>query len=400
MIDSSQKDFAGKNGFTWWVGAVEDRNDPLRLGRCRVRCIGWHSTNKMELPTNMLPWAMPSIPVNTTNVYPPKEGNMVFGFFLDGENAQEPVMLGSFPTIPLKEANPQDPFDDPRTDADRVNAPRKPDYKMYMGDGTGIRIYEKPFAPANPAILDEPTTPRIARNDAESISDSYIQDRIDTRVTGIPTVGQAWEEPVTQYAAQYPYNNAIETESGHVMEFDDTFGSERIHLGHRNGSFQEWYPNGDKVEKVTKDNYEIVMGDDRVFIMGKCQVTIQGDAEVLVQKSATVVVDEYASVAVGAYASVVVGGYADVKVGLDTSVTTGGSTTVKTGADTTVITGVDTKITTGGDTTITSGGDIRLVAGGNLTAAIEGGIAFACAGDCEIAAGGPMTLLAPTISLN
>jgi hypothetical protein len=34
-----QKDFAGKNGFIWWVGFVEDRKDPLKLGRCRVPSI-------------------------------------------------------------------------------------------------------------------------------------------------------------------------------------------------------------------------------------------------------------------------------------------------------------------------------------------------------------------------
>ena len=38
MQNEDSKDFAGKNGFIWWVGVVEDRQDPLKLGRCRVRC--------------------------------------------------------------------------------------------------------------------------------------------------------------------------------------------------------------------------------------------------------------------------------------------------------------------------------------------------------------------------
>ena len=29
--------------FNWWFGVVEDRNDPLKLGRVRVRCYGWHT---------------------------------------------------------------------------------------------------------------------------------------------------------------------------------------------------------------------------------------------------------------------------------------------------------------------------------------------------------------------
>ena len=48
------KDFMGYE-FIWFIGEVEDRNDPLKLGRVRVRCFGWHSTNKEELPTADLP---------------------------------------------------------------------------------------------------------------------------------------------------------------------------------------------------------------------------------------------------------------------------------------------------------------------------------------------------------
>ena len=55
--------FQGKDGFVWWNGVVEDRKDPLFLGRCRVRILGWHTANKSELPTDMLPWAFPIMPL-------------------------------------------------------------------------------------------------------------------------------------------------------------------------------------------------------------------------------------------------------------------------------------------------------------------------------------------------
>ncbi len=83
-MNESAYDFAGRANFIWWIGVVEDRNDPLKLGRCRVRCVGWHSANKMQLPTNMLPWAVPVIPTNSSAVYVPKEGDMILGFFVDG----------------------------------------------------------------------------------------------------------------------------------------------------------------------------------------------------------------------------------------------------------------------------------------------------------------------------
>ena len=43
--------YMGKDGFIWWQGVVEDRHDPLYLGRCRVRILGWHTDNKAEMPT-------------------------------------------------------------------------------------------------------------------------------------------------------------------------------------------------------------------------------------------------------------------------------------------------------------------------------------------------------------
>jgi hypothetical protein len=277
------KDFAGKNGFIWWTGIVENRNDPLKLGQCQVRCVGWDADNKMHLPTKDLPWAKPLLPVNGTEVYAPKEGDMVIGFFIDGESAQERVMMGILPNIPLKTANPQQAFADPRTATELASAPKIPKEKTYNTDGTGILIVERDQAESYPKILDEPSTSRIARNDAASITKTFIQERKDNLVTGVETVNNTWDEPETLYNTVYPYNNVVETESGHLLEFDDTPEAERIHLAHRNGSFQEWFPNGDKVEKVTKDNYQIVMGDDKVYIMGKCQVTIQGDAELYVQ---------------------------------------------------------------------------------------------------------------------
>jgi len=315
MINEDKKDFTGKNGFIWWVGTVEDRKDPLKLGRCRVRCIGWHADDKMRLPTNDLPWAIPSFPVNDNNTFAPKEGDMVFGFFADGENAQEPVVLGVLPGIPLQFANRQEAFNDPRTDEELTQAPRPPESKIYNTNGTGITITEAEKANLNPLLLDEPTTSRIARNDSDTITKTYIQERKDSVVNNIPTFNSTWSEPETKYDAQYPYNRVTETESGHVFEVDDTPGKERIHQAHRNGSFQEWYPDGDKVEKVTKDNYQIIMADDNVYIMGKCNITVQGDAEIYVQQDGYLKVDGDVEVRVGGNYNELVGGTYTVESG-------------------------------------------------------------------------------------
>lgn len=100
MIDRTN--FAGLDGFVWWVGVIEDRIDPSSLGRCRVRIIGWHTEDKTLLPTEDLPWAQGVYPLNAPpnkSFTLPTVGSWVLGFFMDGHNAQFPVMLGVIPGI-------------------------------------------------------------------------------------------------------------------------------------------------------------------------------------------------------------------------------------------------------------------------------------------------------------
>lgn len=246
------KTFAGKNGFVWWVGVVERINDPLKLGRCRVRCVGWHTDNKQLLPSDSLPWAQSLLPPNNTNPYPPREGDMVIGFFTDGENAQDPIIIGALPGIPITAANPQQGFSDPRSSAELAAAPVKPDES----------------ATSYPRKLDEPTTSRLARNDSDypSAINAAKKAKKASKV-----------EPDSYYAAKYPYNNVYESESGHALEFDDTKGAERIHLYHRSGSYVEYGPLGDRAERIQRNKYTVVAGDEAVYIKGDVQIYVDGD---------------------------------------------------------------------------------------------------------------------------
>jgi hypothetical protein len=249
--EESQK-FAGKNGFVWWVGVVEDRQDPLKMGRCRIRCVGWHAENKMLLPTDALPWAIPMMPVNNGNPYPPKEGDMVFGFFTDGENGQDPILVGVFPSIPLKAGNRQEAFNDGRDEGQLTKAPVKP-------SETEINY---------PRKLDEPSTSRLARNDLDYPS-PINESKAANKASKV--------EPNSYYNAVYPYNNVYESESGHALEFDDTKGAERIHLYHRSGSYVEWGPNGDRAERIQKDKFTVVIGDDSVYVKGDVKMYVDGN---------------------------------------------------------------------------------------------------------------------------
>ena len=75
--------------------------DPLKLGRCRVRCLGYHTDDRTLLPTEDLPWAHPLLPITSSGVsgigQSPLglvEGSWVIGFFRDSETKQDAVILG------------------------------------------------------------------------------------------------------------------------------------------------------------------------------------------------------------------------------------------------------------------------------------------------------------------
>jgi hypothetical protein len=97
----------GNGGYYWWLGVVEDRNDPMFLGRCKIRIAGYHNANKVELPIEDLPWAYPMQSINSAAIsgvgsapIGPVEGTWVVGFFLDGEDGQQPVFMGTLAGIP------------------------------------------------------------------------------------------------------------------------------------------------------------------------------------------------------------------------------------------------------------------------------------------------------------
>jgi len=128
---TEHNNFIGMDGFLWFYGVVEDRQDPYMIGRVKVRCLGHHTDNKITLPTEDLPWAQVMLPVTSAGIsgvgQTPLglvEGSHVFGFFRDGEARQEPVVMGSLPGYPTELSNPFFGFYDPNGEFPRYkNAP-------------------------------------------------------------------------------------------------------------------------------------------------------------------------------------------------------------------------------------------------------------------------------------
>ena len=313
MPDETPRDFVG-HSFIWWQGVVEDIDDPLKLGRCRVRILGYHTEEKKDIKTEHLPWAYPIQPITSaaisgigtspTGMVP---GTWVVGFFRDGASAQEPIMMGTIGGIPEEAAETSKGFNDPRESDELESAPKDAFKKQtYHRDGKGAELENEEKGKQYPkdAALEEADTNRLARN--EKIDETIVQLKKDNQDKDVPkafkkqnsvsaaspaeggsprtdgSYEEKWTEPNTPYAAEYPHNHVYESESGHTIEVDDTPGAERLHRYHRSGTFEEIHPDGSRVTKIVNDEYEITLKDKYVHIDGKETTTIDKGLKLLV----------------------------------------------------------------------------------------------------------------------
>lgn len=290
--------------FVWWQGVVEDIDDPLKLGRCRVRVIGDHASDKIAVRTEHLPWAQPVLPITSASVsgvgISPTgivKGSWVVGFYRDGKGRQLPVIFGTLAGIPEVAANPAVGFNDPTGEFPREN---------YLG---------------------EPDVNRLARN--ENITNTVVQSKTSTAESNIVSAlgNQWWKEPITPYNSVYPKNKVLETESGHIEEFDDTPGSERIHRYHKSGTFEEIHPDGTKVTKIVKNSYSLVSEDNRILIKGNDSTNILGNSDTKVQGTCNVEISGSVNLLIRGNMTVECSGNVSHKVGGTYTVVSNGNMT-------------------------------------------------------------------------
>ena len=311
MADQSY--FMGLDGFVWFVGVVEDRNDPDELGRVRVRCLGFHTENLTSLPTADLPWAHVMHPVTDPSMHgmgnSPSflvEGSWVIGFFRDAQEKQQPVIIGTIPGNPKTVADNAKGFNDPRhkestqlndaglkqyaAQTEKDGDTSNPTYGPYPLGALKETGEEDVFSRYSKHTYGESDTNRLARGETSETHGALISRRA-LKETDVPTATKpflskvqdgaeaetrgSWDEldpkglsetasPYT--SAEYPNNHVYESEAGHIFEVDDTKSGERLLRQHSSNTFEEIHPDGSKVVKVLGDNYEIIAGASNVYI--------------------------------------------------------------------------------------------------------------------------------------
>lgn len=157
----------------FWKGIIVDRDDPMQIGRHRVRIIGYHSPDREELPDNLLPWAYCVLPTNSkansgsNGVVPSLEPNTnVLGYFEDSEEGQVPIICGILHTIHNESPEEQESFDGETSD-NGFNAPKE-DIPTTPVEVEGVIVI-----PGQPAIVInalQESYPRITYYDRTSVS--------------------------------------------------------------------------------------------------------------------------------------------------------------------------------------------------------------------------------------
>lgn len=279
--------------FTWWVGVVEDRDDPMKIGRYRVRILGYHTEDKSVLPTEDLPWATTIQPVGSAAISGIGHdgtglvtGTTVVGFFADGAQEQIPIIMGSMGGVDAFKGNKENGFTDPEgkypkeeflDESSLSRLARGGDVAenhVSLGIRRDMRITGVPLARPDEFEGINDSTPSVKNKSEESVKD----DDGDS----VP----AWDEPrpqgVDESVSIYPYNKVRETEGGHVFEVDDTPDNKRILNYHASGSHEEYHHNGSHVQKIVGDDFEIIYDDKVLYVEGDLTISVKGNVNMKV----------------------------------------------------------------------------------------------------------------------
>lgn len=211
-----KQNFAGANDFVWWLGKVVSKDDPKKLFRVKVRINGVHPQDKSLVPDDDLPWA-----------------HIIQSPFSAGVEGPDSEGIGVTPHGLLEDSNVFGFF------LDGMNS----QIPVVVGCLTPSQAL--PQLSLGKQILDKEATSGL--------------------------------EPPSPYGAKFPYNRVYQTEGGHVIEIDDTPGSERVHVYHRKGSYIEIGPDGTTVSKSVSDSYDITVKDNNVFAGGSVKVFVNGN---------------------------------------------------------------------------------------------------------------------------
>ena len=305
--------------FKWFIARVVDINDEEMLGRVKIRVIheqtGDLGRNKKSygLLDDDLLWAYPMSAIQSSSLNHKKiteleeyqvpdwidavglsptgiaVGTYCFGFYMDGQESNVPVIFGTYHKMSR--------FPEPPTD-----------------ESTG----------------------KMLQIDVGSDGDEFLND-VASNARGTNTLPKKYvkgatelvQEPTSAYAAKYPYNLTYTSKSGNAIEIDDTPTTERIHMYHPSGSYFEIANSGEykgrRVDKITDSNWTITLKDNHLLVKGNGIVEIDNNSTVYIGGNSKVTVGQNSDVTIKGNSTVQIDGTSSVNSDGAMSITSGTS---------------------------------------------------------------------------
>lgn len=339
-------------------GVVEDRHDPLQMGRVRVRVFGLHSQDrKNDIQISDLPWSLVLQPPNAStsagNLSQLVEGTWVLVMYMDA-TLQDPLVIGSIPSrtgrLPEYSEGFSDPFGvyprwtNPRSDLSVAAKPDEwPEHPTYKNRGDQ-RVANIPLAKRYNAssVLPDKSGPDFDRSTWDEFDLRGNQDSV------------------------YPYNSVREYEGGMIEEYDSSGGNERITEMHPSGSYREILSDGSTTTKIVGNGYTITLQDHNIYIEGDLNLTVNGSMRQLIR-------GDYITEVIGDMTTLVRGDRVtkvesnDAKeVGINHSVSIREDMSYNVGNDKILLVGRDKQIIVGRDSSKTTTGNDSEVVGKNM----------------------------------
>jgi len=235
------------------------------------------------------------------------------------------------PGVPANEQDPTKGFNDPNSpdalDTQDAKYKKEPDFGPYpsrVGKAdtsrltSGLLETHPEIEERDSSVTEEVPTANESKilGDADSTVD-VASNWTDKLATNTDFTATTWKEPKTtdesirgkdatgknpetqedrvppykRRNTEYPYNHVLETESGHIKEYDDTPYAERIYEKHKSGTYYEIDADGNKVTRVVGQNYEIVAGNSFVNIKGDVNLTIDSNCKTYIKGDWNIQVD-------------------------------------------------------------------------------------------------------------
>lgn len=215
-------------------GVVEDNNHPDKNGMVKVRIFGVHTENNEnstvsafeKIATSELPWAEVS-------------GGTGFGL-VSGKGLTSVLKKGTWVWVILEDNDPNKPVVIGTITGKNTS-------KVAYSSGTGF---------CDPSGV-YPLSTRLNANDLNEIAKGSISDTVIATKNANLDSSPYYSESA-QSTSTYPKNQVLESESGHMIELDDTVGNERVQIIDKNGNYIEMKLN-EYIEKAVANKVNIVV---------------------------------------------------------------------------------------------------------------------------------------------